>query len=98
MRYNLSIPSKDKQMTKSTMIHARIEPTLKHDAEKMLSELGLNMTQAITLFLQQVRLNRGLPFEVKLPTQQTQKALHELDKREGKKFSSIDDLFDDLEN
>jgi len=85
-------------MTKSTMIHARVEPTLKHDAEKMLSELGLNMTQAITLFLQQVRLNRGLPFEVKLPTQQTQNALDELDKREGKKFSSVDDLFDDLEN
>ena len=85
-------------MTKSSMIHARIEPTLKHDAEKMLSELGLNMTQAITLFLQQVRLNRGLPFEVKLPTPQTQKALNELDNREGKKFSSIDDLFDDLEN
>ena len=80
------------------MIHARVEPTLKHDAEKMLSELGLNMTQAITLFLQQVRLNRGLPFEVKLPTQQTQNALDELDKREGKKFSSVDDLFDDLEN
>ncbi|MCK9374242.1 MAG: type II toxin-antitoxin system RelB/DinJ family antitoxin [Sulfuricurvum sp.] len=85
-------------MSKSTMIHARIEPALKHDAEQMLSELGLNMTQAITLFLQQVRLNRGLPFEVKLPTPQTQKALDELDKREGKKFSTIDDLFDDLEN
>ena len=41
-------------MTKSTMIHARIEPTLKMETEKTLSELGLNMTQAITLFLQQV--------------------------------------------
>lgn len=85
-------------MTKSTMIHARIEPSLKHDAEKMLGELGLNMTQAITLFLQQVKLNRGLPFEVKLPTMQTQKALDELSARDGKKFVSIDDLFDDLEN
>jgi len=85
-------------MTKSTMIHARIEPTLKHDAETMLHELGLNMTQAITLFLQQVRLNHGLPFEVKLPTSQTKKALDELKKRDGKAFSSIDDLFNDLES
>jgi len=85
-------------MTKSTMIHARIEPSLKTETEKTLSELGLNMTQAITLFLQQVRLQKGLPFEVKLPTKETQKALSELENRDGKKFASVDALFDELEN
>lgn len=85
-------------MTKSTMIHARIEPSLKMETEKTLSELGLNMTQAITLFLQQVRLQKGLPFEVKLPTKETQTALGELENRNGKKFASVDALFDDLEN
>jgi DNA-damage-inducible protein J len=85
-------------MTKSTMIHARIEPSLKMEAEKTLGELGLNMTQAITLFLQQVRLQKGLPFEVKLPTKETQKALKELETRDGKKFASVDALFDDLES
>ena len=85
-------------MAKSMMIHARIEPELKREAETMLHALGLTMTQAITLFLQQVRLNNGLPFEVKLPTAQTKKALIELEKREGQTFSTIDELFDDLEN
>ena len=85
-------------MGKSIMIHARIEPTLKSETEQMLSALGLNMTQAITLFLQQVRLQKGLPFEVKLPTAQTVKAFNELEKREGKTFLTIDDLFEDLEN
>ncbi len=80
------------------MIHARIEPNLKHETEKMLSDLGLNMTQAITLFLQQVRLQRGLPFEVKLPTEATKQALEELKTRKGETFSSVDALFDDLEN
>ena len=56
------------------------------------------MTQAITLFLQQVRLQKGLPFEVKLPTKETQKALKELETRDGKKFASVDALFDDLES
>ena len=84
-------------MTKSTMIHARIEPSLKMETEKTLGELWLNMTQAITLFLQQVRLQKGLPFEVKLPTKETQKALKELETRDGKKFASVDALFDDLE-
>ena len=85
-------------MGKSIMIHARIEPTLKNETEQILSALGLNMTQAITLFLQQVRLQKGLPFEVKLPSAHTVKALNELEKRDGKTFSNIDDLFDDLEN
>jgi len=80
------------------MIHARIEPNLKQETEKMLSDLGLNMTQAITLFLQQVRLQRGLPFEVKLPTDATKQALEELKTRKGETFSSVDALFDDLEN
>lgn len=80
------------------MIHARIEPNLKQETEKMLSDLGLNMTQAITLFLQQVRLQRGLPFDVKLPTDATKKALDELKTTKGEKFSSVDALFDDLEN
>lgn len=85
-------------MTKSTMIRTRIEPTLKMETEKTLSELGLNMTQAITLFLQQVRLQKGLPFEVKLPTKETQRALKELETRDDKKFASVDALFEDLEN
>jgi DNA-damage-inducible protein J len=85
-------------MTKSTMIHARIEPSLKLETENTLKELGLNMTQAITLFLQQVKLQKGLPFDVKLPTDRTIQALKELETRDGKTFSSVDALFNDLEN
>lgn len=78
-------------MSKTTMIHARIEPNLKQEAEEILSSLGLNMTQAITLFLQQVKYQRGLPFEVKLPNAQTQNIMQEV--LEGK---NVDDFsFDD---
>ncbi|CUV65145.1 RelB antitoxin [Sulfurovum sp. enrichment culture clone C5] len=85
-------------MSKSVMIHARIEPALKNETEQTLKSLGLNMTQAITLFLQQVKIQRGLPFDVKLPNPQTQKALSELEQRDGKVFTDIDDLFDELES
>jgi len=81
-------------MSKTTMIHARIEPNLKQEAEAMLSSLGLNMTQAITLFLQQVRFQRGLPFEVKLPNATTEAIMKEV--LEGK---NVDDFsFDELKN
>jgi DNA-damage-inducible protein J len=58
-------------MTKSAMIRARIRPELKDEAEAILAELGLNPTQAITLFYEQVRLQRGLPFAVELPDKPT---------------------------
>jgi DNA-damage-inducible protein J len=43
-------------------------------------------------------LNKGLPFELKLPNNKTKKALKELEKREGKTFNSVDELFDDLDS
>jgi DNA-damage-inducible protein J len=54
-------------MVKSAMIRARVEPALKEAAESILGELGLNSTQAITLFYREVVRRRGLPFELRLP-------------------------------
>lgn len=56
-------------MTKSAMIHARIDPALKAEVETILQTLGLSATQAITLYYQQIKLHQGLPFAVRLPSQ-----------------------------
>jgi len=58
-------------MTKSAMIRARVDSTLKEEVEGILQELGLSTTQAIILFYQQIRLSKGLPFEVRLPNHVT---------------------------
>lgn len=52
-------------MTKSAMIRARVDPQLKDEVETILQELGLSTTQALTLFYQQIRLNRGIPFDLR---------------------------------
>jgi len=62
-------------MQKSAMIRARIEPVLKNKAEKLLERLGLNATEAITLFYRQVLLQDGLPFEVIVPATETSSRL-----------------------
>ncbi len=64
-------------MAKTEMIRARVEPELKHQAEDVLSKLGLSPTEAITLFYTQVTLHKGLPFAVKVPNAETIKALHQ---------------------
>ena len=58
-------------MSKSAMVRARIEPELKEHAERIFRELGLSVTQAITLFYRQVEMQNGLPFNVVIPTSET---------------------------
>ncbi|MFI3128777.1 MAG: type II toxin-antitoxin system RelB/DinJ family antitoxin [Bacillota bacterium] len=52
---------------KTASVNVRIAPELKEQAEVVLSELGIPMSNAIALFLKQVALQRGIPFDIKLP-------------------------------
>lgn len=54
-------------MAKSANLYARIEPDLKEQAESILTALGIPASNAITMFYKQIVLQKGLPFEVKLP-------------------------------
>ena len=54
--------------TKSANLYARIEPDVKEQAEKILAALGIPASNAINMFYKQIILNKGLPFEVKLPS------------------------------
>jgi DNA-damage-inducible protein J len=77
-------------VAKTAMITTRVDPDLKADAEKVLSKLGISTTEAINLFLSQVRLRRGLPFDVKIPNKTTLKAMKNAE--EGRNLSSYDSL------
>lgn len=54
-------------MAKTANLYARIEPDVKEQAETILSSLGISVSNAINMFYKQIILQRGLPFEVKLP-------------------------------
>ena len=56
--------------TKTANLYARIEPDVKEQAESILSSLGIPVSNAINMFYKQIILQRGLPFEVKLPAVQ----------------------------
>ncbi len=79
-------------MAKTAMITTRIDPALKSDAEKVLHKLGISTTEAINLFLSQVRLRKGLPFDVKIPNKSTLKAM--TDAEEGRNLIESEDAED----
>ncbi len=85
-------------MSRAASIHARIDPTLNHDAEKILHQLGLNTSQAINAFYAQIVHVRGIPFELKLPNEETLEAMKELDSGKVKTYESMKDLWDEIDN
>jgi DNA-damage-inducible protein J len=77
---------------KNAIINARIESDLKGDVEAILKQLGLNATQAITLFYQQIRLYNGIPFEIKIPNEETRRVIEESRKGVNVEEFSFDEL------
>ena len=82
-------------MSKTTFVRARIEPSLKEETENILKELGLSVSEAITLFYKQITFNKGLPFEVKLPNPTTIAAMKDaLEDKNLNTYSSLIELRD----
>ena len=53
--------------SRTANIYTRVDPETKEQAEAILNQLGIPMSNAIGMFLKQVILHRGIPFEMKLP-------------------------------
>ena len=83
---------------KTAVIHARIEPQIKKQAEGVLHDLGLSPTEAIRIFYRLITLRRGLPFAVAMPNECTAATLQK--SRRGKdvrEFESLDAMFESWE-
>ena len=81
-------------MAKEATVRARLEPHLKADTEKLLHQLGLTASQAISIFYSQILLRRGLPFEVALPNAKTKAVFKSTDKgRHLVRAKNAEDMF-----
>ena len=86
-------------MARTAMIRARTEPNLKKEVENILNRLGMTSTDAINLFYRQVKLRKGLPFDVKIPNKISLNTFKKTD--EGKElnaYESIDDFLQKTEH
>ena len=66
-------------MKKTATVRARIGYELKSHAESVFHRLGLNATQAITIFYKQVELHNGLPFNLAIAKPTTKKTFDDTD-------------------
>ncbi len=85
-------------MNKSATIQARIDPDVKLKAQEVLNALQLSMSEAISLFLNQVSIHKGIPFEIKLPNELTAKTLKDSDKGiDVHQVDTVEGLFAELD-
>ena len=54
-------------MARTSNVFARVEPEVKEQAESILNQLGIPISNAVGMFLRQVVIQRGIPFDIKLP-------------------------------
>ena len=84
----------------ATTMNIRVDSEVKDSAKKIFSELGLDLTTAVNIFLRQSIRENGIPFDLRLdiPNQETKKTIKEAEQGLGmsKSFKSANDLFDDL--
>lgn len=81
---------------KTETVNARVEPALKASSEKIFRALGMNTTDAISIFLSQVVLHKGLPFDVRVPNAETRKAIKEIKAGKGTRYKTTKDMMDDI--
>ena len=54
-------------MANTNVVYARIDTTLKENAENILNQLGITPSSAIQMLYSQIVLQKGMPFELRLP-------------------------------
>jgi DNA-damage-inducible protein J len=86
-------------MAQTATINTRIDARTKQQALKVLDKLHLSMSEAIAIYLRQIIFHQGIPFELKIPNKTTAAAIDQArNDKDLAGFSSVDDLFDDLES
>jgi len=84
-------------MSKTATIRTRIEPGLKSEVEDILAQLGLTASETVHSLYRQIKLQRGLPFDVRIPNAVTARTLNTSQSGKGvKRFGSKKELYADL--
>ena len=84
-------------MAKTAFVKARVDEDLKRSVEEIFDELGLTMTQAITMFLKGCKRSNGIPFTLEIPNAETRQVFEDTDNGIGLRVcDSVEQLFKEL--
>lgn len=92
-------------MAKTSSMHIRVEPQVKKEVERILKTLGMTSAEAINIYLKQIILNSGIPFEIKTPqfSDEMLESIAEAEEIEKhpenyKSYKNLAEIMEDLDN
>lgn len=86
-------------MAKTAIIQTRVDPLLKDEAQKILNTLNISLSEAISIYLAQITLHKGIPFEIKIPNSLTAKTLKDSEAEKNlNQVDNVDQLFQELDS
>ena len=82
---------------KKVRTNVYLDAAMKEEAQRIFKRYGLGLSEAFNIFLSQAVMERGIPFEIKIPNDETAKVIEEA--RKGKNMSkvSLEDLKKELD-
>lgn len=83
-------------MSHTAIVRTRIDDRTRAEASAVLAGIGMTVSEAVALMLRRVARDKALPFPAWEPNTETLEAMAELDRGEGKKFDTIEELMADL--
>ena len=84
-------------MAKTATVHARLTPEIKNEAETILKNLGISISTAYEMFYRQIIAHGGIPFEMRIPNQETRQAMQDARNGKEEKYATVEEMFCDLE-
>jgi DNA-damage-inducible protein J len=79
-------------MTARRQTSIKVDPIAWDSAKEIFKEYNMTVTDAINIFLNRVRLEKGLPFEIKIPSDSFQKSIDEIKRGEVVRYTSDDPI------
>ena len=76
----------------------KVDPEAWDAAKVIFKEYNLTVADAINIFLNRVRLERGLPFPVKVPSGRLRESMGEAESNDLVRYDGIEEMMQDLKS
>ena len=73
-----------------------LDADIKAKAQEIFKQYGMGLSDAFNIFLSQSVLERGIPFEIKIPNKETIKALEDARKKQNMEAVSFEKMAEDM--
>ncbi len=102
---NIEIYKEEIKMSKTTSMNIRSEPNLKKQVEEILTDLGMNISDAVTIYFKQIVLTDSIPLQIKRPkfNKETLEAIKEADEimkhpENYKSYNNVYEMIEEIDN